>query len=564
MQYKHYFCIFILAVAMSLILSSDASSVVIPGDTPPSFIGYVKRSIVVKFDRTASNRIDRPLARSGRTGIPAVDSLAQAYGVVSIERQFPMFADNSSLKETIDLSDWHKIHFQTDVDIGKAVAAFDKLGDVIEAQPIGIHTVYRTPNDGQFPAQWHLDQSSDRDIDAQQAWDFESGNQEIIVAVLDTGVRYFHKDLGGANASISAPQNTDGNMWINQLEKDGSVGVDEDGNGYIDDWIGWDFVDGVSSCIDADCNIPDNDPRDYNGHGTHVAGIVSALNHNGYGVSSPAGGWGDGVLQPSGNGVKIMPLRIGWHGLFIIWEVGYVRMDFAAQALYYAAQMGARIVNASWSSSADGGLPAAVDAFINAGGIIFHAAGNDSTSSADYLGGRSDVINVAATGRDDCKASFSKYGSWVDVSAPGDDILNTYHIYTAPEIDYTAWLSGTSMASPLAASVAALIWSQNPSWTAEQVKMKLFDSTDDIYGLGCNPSYLGELGIGRVNAYLAVGSCEGDFNGNDVVDGSNLAELVDAFGCISACEAYDMTYDDKVDDRDLSVFAKDFGRTNCP
>src|SRR5262249_16754524 len=156
-------------------------------------------------------------------------------------------------------------------------------------------------------------QPNDHDIDAPEGWNIQNGDPSIIVAVLDTGVRYYHKDLGGSAASSSNVTATNGNIWINTAEKNGVPGVDDDGNGFIDDWVGWDFVTApVAPCTPGeDCNGADNDPRDFNGHGTHCAGNVSAMNNNGYAVCSPAGGFGSGSNTPTGDGVKVMCLRIG-------------------------------------------------------------------------------------------------------------------------------------------------------------------------------------------------------------------------------------------------------------
>ena len=579
--------VIVLIIFINLFCYSNASGVMNPDGQPPSFVGYVPHQIVVKFKTSALGRINRQLTPSGRTGIPNVDKLARDFKIAVIKRQFPGAKRKVLRGKTIDLSGWHKIQFRSKADVLAVVTAFKQLNDVIDAQPIGIHAVQYIPNDTKFQMQWHLNQGSGPDISAPQAWNFESGKQNVAVAVLDSGVQWFHKDLGGSDVpfldppgsydNISDLQGADGNMWINWEEVNGQVGVDDDDNGFIDDLIGWDFVDLTDPNSELppeeqdpdcyrfeDCFDADNDPRDFHGHGTHVAGIISAINNNNLSVASPAGGTGDGTQQPAGNGVKIMALRIGWMDDIYPW-VGYVRMDFAAEALHYAAANGVLIANASWGSSNTGGLGAAVNDYLAAGGTIFHAAGNNPAWPVDYLGSREEVVNVAATDQNDCKASFSHYGSWVDIAAPGVNIVSTWNRYIGnPYNDYIIDKSGTSMASPLAASVAALIWSQNSSWTAEQVEMKLFDSTDDIYGLQCNESYLNQLGSGRVNAYMAVGSCEGDFNGNGVVDGSNLAGLVNAFGCTSGFSLYDVTYDGIVDSGDLDVFAKDFGRTECP
>ncbi len=469
----------------------------------PSFAGYAKNRIVVKFSDDILKKMNKKTMVNGMLGIPELDQLAKKYGVKTILQQFPGAKKRIYNGRNIRLNAWHKIFFKNPVDAEKVARAYKRLKGVVDAQPVGIHAIAVTPNDPRFADQWHLNQSNDADIDAPEAWDIETGSPSIIVADLDTGVRYYHKDLGGANASSSNPEASDGNMWINTDEIMNN-GIDDDGNGYVDDWIGWDFVDGESVWTGEDGDTPDNDPRDFNGHGTHTSGIVAAINNNDYAVSSVAGGWGDGTLQPTANGVKVMALRIGWSGRFIIFEVGYVGMDYAAQAFYYASDNGARIATCSWGSSNSGGLGDALDYFIGNGGLVFKAAGNDDNEQSDYMLDRDDVIGVASTDQNDVKSDFSTYGTFVDISAPGTDILSTYHDHNDPDNDYVATLSGTSMATPMAAGTAALIWSKHPDWTADQVKQRLFDTADDIYSVPGNENYQGKLGAGRINAYKAV------------------------------------------------------------
>jgi len=477
-------------------------------DDIPDFVGYVPNAIVVKFDPSVVRGFNKSLFAAGKTGNRVIDVMNQRFDAKVVQEMFPKASAKLYKGKQIDLSGYIRIRFNIEHnDIEKVVAEYSRLSGVLKAEPIAIHTIHAIPNDPRFPDQWHLNQANDRDIDAPEAWDIETGNEAIIVGILDTGVRYFHKDLGGSNASYANPTNAVGNMWINWAEKNGTPGVDDDGNGFIDDWIGWDFVDGAGSTFQPvwpgeDGNEQDNDPRDFNGHGTHCAGNVGAITNNGYATASASGGWGG-----NGNGVKVMALRIGWSARY--WrnsniEVGFVRMDFAAQALYYAADNGANIVSCSWGSSNSSGLAEAIDYFLASGGLIFKSAGNSNNESADYMCGRSDVISVASTDQNDCKSDFSSYGTWVKIAAPGTAIMSLYHNHDDPQNDYIATMDGTSMASPIAASVAALIWSQNPGWSASQVKQKLYDSADNIYNLSCNSSYNGKLGAGRVNAYNAV------------------------------------------------------------
>ncbi|NIA31448.1 MAG: S8 family serine peptidase, partial [Actinobacteria bacterium] len=450
------------------------------------------------------SQFNHSLLRSGRTGVQAIDNLGGQFKADFIRKQFRNAVPKWVNGKFFDLSGFYKIRFADSVDVNAVVQAYKALKIVLDAQPIGRHAVYGMPNDPQFSKQWHLNRADDHDVDAPEAWDIETGNDQIIVALMDTGVRYFHKDLGGADASYDHPENANGNMWINWTEKNGTAGVDDDGNGYVDDWIGWDFVDNASSVYSGeDGDVPDNDPRDFNGHGTHCAGNVGALNNNGTGLNSVSGGWGNGSASTTGNGVKVMALRIGYSEQVVIFELGVVQMDWVAEAFYYAADNGARIASCSWGTSNDGGVADALDYFMAHGGLVFHAAGNDNNENSSYFDDRGDIISVAATDSTDNAADFTTYGTWVDISAPGTGIWSTAHNHDDPANDYIQSMDGTSMATPICASVGALVWSLHPDWTAEQVKQRLYDTADNIED-NLNATHKGKMGAGRVNAYNAV------------------------------------------------------------
>ena len=477
----------------------------------PSFIGYVEDEVVVRFQPGSIPTSSQDILVNGKTGNQRVDTLGRRHKVASVRQMFGSVKIQDTPSPQQHLSGWYKIKFSEKRDIPSIVAEYKNLPDVVDVQPIGIHTVSLEPNDPVFSSQWHLDPLESHGINAPGAWDLQTGNQRIIVAVLDTGVRYFHKDLGGSQASYSNPEYAGGNMWINQAEQSGISGEDDDGNGYVDDWIGWDFVNNTTSCWSGeDCLEPDNDPRDFNGHGTHCAGIIGAITNNGYAAAGLAGGWGNEELEAAADGVRIMALRVGWSDSYSGQEVGYVRMDFAAEALRYAADNGARIASCSWGASDTGGISAAIDYFIESGGIIFKAAGNANTTEADDMCLRDDIICVAATDDAGCKSSFSNYGDWVDLSAPGSDILSLYHLHSDPENDYMAYMSGTSMATPLAAAAAALVWSQAPgALTSDDLLSFLYNQAEDISDLSCNADYDGLLGTGQaapdrsLSAYIA-------------------------------------------------------------
>jgi len=455
------------------------------------------------------------LGGDGRTGLEDIDALCATHGVSKFRSLFSATTPKALAGVPLpDLSGFTVITIdlnQTSLDA--AMRAFSNDASVIHVEPIGMHPIYATANDPNFASQWHLNQTSDKDIDAPEAWDIQNGDPSKIVAVLDTGVRYYHRDLGGADASSTNPTATAGNIWINTAEKNGTAGVDDDSNGFVDDWVGYDFVSAaIATCYTGeDCTTADNDPRDFNGHGTHCAGIVGALNNNGYAVASPAGGYGNGTLVATGDGCGVMCLRVGHSALSGASEVGYVRMDYCASALQYAANNGARIATCSWGSSNTGGIAAACDYFIAAGGLIFKAAGNSNNSTADYMCARTDVYSVAATDSSDVRASFSSYGTWVDIAAPGVSINSTYHNHAVPASDYVASMSGTSMATPLVAGIAANLWSQFPTWTRAEVWDRLRTTTESIDAL--NPSFAGQLGSGRVNLHRALTNTTGGGGG---------------------------------------------------
>lgn len=458
---------------------------------------YVSDAIVVEFKDGVEVV---PVSERGimTTGISTVDNVNRTYQVTKMYPEFPGAKKIAEARrvEVPDLSRYYIVKFDSGHKVDDVVKAYSEDPYVDHVEKIGVHRVYESiPNDPYFLSdQWNFYDSDDNDVDATDAWDLETGDASILLGDLDTGLQYNSRDLGGLSPY------TQGNVWINWPEYEGSPGIDDDGNGYVDDWIGWDFVNGGSNCWPGeDCYTEDNEPTDFNGHGTHVGGIMGAITNNGIMVAGLAGGWNTGQNDPA-NGVKIMALRIGWSGSYYGQEVGYVRMDFAAQAMYYAANKGATAVNCSWGSSNTGGLGAALDYAIANGVLVVAAAGNDGDSVPDYLGQRTDVLNVCATDSNDVKPWWSDYGTWVDVAAPGVGVLSTYSLHYNP--NYVAWVSGTSQASPHATGEAGILKSYEPSLTRQEIYDLIVGYTDDIDRL--NPGYEGLLGSGRVNVFKAL------------------------------------------------------------
>jgi subtilisin family serine protease len=274
------------------------------------------------------------------------------------------------------------------------------------------------PNDPRFADLWGLSQPSDADIDAPEAWGVESGDPGVVVAVVDTGVAYDHPEL-------------DGNVWANTADPPG--GGDQDGNGFVDDFRGWDFVD------------DDNDPRDLDGHGTHVAGTIGAEGNNSAGIA--------GVNWD----VSLMPLRAGDSS-------GLSSSDIVA-SFVYACREGAHVVNGSFGGySPSGSVLAALQSAECANTLFVFSAGNDASSNDDFPvypcnhgapfpeADLPNIVCVAATNKLDGLAEFSNYGfGSVDLAAPGVDILSTFPAYsTVATDDFETDLPGRWVATGLA------------------------------------------------------------------------------------------------------------------
>ena len=328
------------------------------------------------------------------------------------------------------------------------------------AEPDYVVHALMTPNDPSYSLLWGMNNTGqtagvgDADIDAPEAWDLARGSSSVVVGIIDTGIDYTHPDLQA-------------NSWVNAGEIPNN-GIDDDGNGYIDDTRGWDFVN------------EDNNPMDDHYHGTHCAGTIGAVGNNGIGVV--------GVCQT----VRLMPLK------FLSAQGSGYNSD-AVEAVLYATRNGAHLTSNSWGG---GGYSQALkDAIDQAGaaGILFVAAAGNSTQNTDAIPNypscynSPNVIAVAATDDHDALASFSNYGvNTVHLGAPGVNIYST-----APGGGYR-YLSGTSMACPHVAGACALIKSARPEFNWNDLKTALLSNTDGIVALN------GKAKSGRLNIARAL------------------------------------------------------------
>jgi subtilisin family serine protease len=345
-----------------------------------------------------------------------------------------------------------------------AVQILGKLKDIISyAEPDYIVHATTAPNDTRYAEQWGLNNTgqtggtADADIDAPEAWSLSTGSNSVVVAVLDSGMDHTHPDLAA-------------NVWTNPGEI-AANGVDDDGNGYIDDVRGWNFLNGNNTTTDS------------NTHGTHVSGILGASGNNGAGISGVA--WQ----------VKLMPLKF-------LNSSGFGATSTAIAAINYARVKGAHIINHSWGVAAfSQPLKDAIDAAGAAGILNVCAADNGNGTNEDvtpnYPSGyaSASVLAVANTTHTDALSSSSNYGpTSVHLGAPGSSILSTL-----PGGGY-GLNSGTSMATPHVSGIAALLKAYKPALTGEDLKAILQSSVEVI------PALTGRTSTGgRANAFRALG-----------------------------------------------------------
>lgn len=494
--------------------------------------GAEQGEIFIKFRPEASEQLDKNLLKNARessllkrSSLKAVDAILERVGVQQIERVFPIDNRYENRTRNSQLHLWYLVRFDPETDLLQFAEELSKVGELSGIQfnhkikrayntankPVYLSEIAKNThssknntltNDPYLHKQWGLVNNADAefkhltagaDINCKSAWQKNSGDPSIIVAVLDEGVMYTHEDLQA-------------NMWVNENETDVTSLTDHDGNGYAGDRYGYNFVRNSGY-------ISWNKVYD-TGHGTHVAGVVAAAGNNGKGIAGVAGG----NSESGESGVKIMSCQLfdGNRAASLLQEV---------KAIKYAADNGAVILQCSWgynSGYANGMTFApsfktdeewiesaslekdALDYFVHHagspngvidGGIVVFAAGNELAPMASYPGAHENYISVAATAADYTPAYYTNYGRRVDISAPGGDmqyhcsaeggILSTipYIPGDAEERRY-AFMDGTSMACPAVSGVAALGLSyavkQRKHFTSEEFQQLLIESSYEM------------------------------------------------------------------------------------
>ena len=436
---------------------------------------FQSRTIIGCFTKDAIPNIDGKLdfkLENGviHTGIKTIDALAEKYQIVDLLQAHPYVTIPEYNDKGLYLQNTYRFILASDDNIDAACADLHKDASLIYAELETINREKFVPDDPMLSQQYAHSR-----LQSFEAWDYVTGDHEIVVGITDSGVKWNHPDLMG-------------NIWINPAESPGMSinwqqglivggnGQDAgEGGGKIDDLVGWDFVDNDNNPIQ---NFADND------HGTHVAGCAAAVGNNGIGVIGTAPNVS--ILSCKG-----APSNSPSQGV-----------QYAYDQVLYAGQVGAHIINASWGGPGNGSYPNSIVNHVTVLGATFiSAAGNGNlehnNSYHDYPADCDNALNVAATNSSDAKASFSDYGEPISLCAPGDNILSTI----IGGSGYASY-SGTSMASPVAAGVAALVKSLHPELTSLNLRNRLMLTADPIDDL--NPGYEGLLGTGRINSFTAT------------------------------------------------------------
>ncbi|MBZ0263480.1 S8 family peptidase [bacterium] len=451
-------------------------------------LGYVDGVLLVRFGFDVNPTTNT--AGFVTVGDADIDNLFQRYGATEAEYFFGDLIIRNEEYANLVRNDY-KLSFPIDSDMYAIAEEFEKNKRIEWAIPDYLLPIDDyTPNDPSLGSQWWL-----RQIDAARAWSYQTGDREIIVGAIDTGIDWRHPDL--------VP-----NLWVNpgeDLDDDprpfgpefpdlpGTIGdwnlTDDDGNGLSDDFLGYDWVTVHQNQVvpGEDAAPQDNNPLDFNGHGTGCNAAMAEAGDNGIG--------GAGIAY----NCKIMSLRAGYSAYDNQgFESGYTQTQAGITALVYATEMGCDVINMSYGGGTRiTAMENAINNAWNNGMLLFGASGNDNRNTIQYPANYDHVITVGATNSNDGRANFSNWGDWVEIAAPGVGCYTAWYNHGNPNPSgYTSW-DGTSVATPIAAGVGALVMSQYPNLNNTQWREIIMETTDPI-----TPDHY--IGTGRVNAYKAV------------------------------------------------------------
>ena len=409
---------------------------------------YLAKTIILKVKPAFANvcsdtKIDHPL----------FNSLATSIGALNLHKKFPLNKSpetpfNSAGQAYADLSLVYELNYTSDIQLEKAINKLLLSNILVYAEPHFVPKINYNPNDplANPTGQYHL-----LNVNCFNAWNVDKGDSSIVIGITDTGTDPTHPDLFNS---------------IKRNYADVNDGVDNDADGYIDNYMGWDLGENDK---DATFNA--------NAHGVHVSGLAAATADNNLGGAG------------TGFNCKFLPVKIA---------DATGALTQAYEGIKYAADHGCQVINCSWGGggSSQFGQDIIDYATINKNALVVCAAGNNGVDGDFFPAAYNYVLSVANTSQNDVKFFNSNYGYMVDVCAPGDNVNSTW-----PGSMYIT-TSGTSMASPVVAGAAGIVKNHFPSYNGLQVGERLKVTADNIYA--ANPSYINKLGTGRINLFRAL------------------------------------------------------------
>jgi len=423
---------------------SNSSIAEIPGRAGD----VVPNVIVIKFSEDY-----QIIEKSINTQNVTLNSRLKESNISSLEKIFKSNPGGFKKPVSSELSNIYLAYFEgekTPREIAKLVSSWPGIEF---SEPKFIHFLTETPNDSLY-----ANQSAYYDkIQAPQAWDRIWGEEgDVVIAIVDGGTDINHPDL------IE-------NIWQNQVEVDGSPGVDDDGNGFVDDYYGWNFANQSGDPTGLP-GTPSNAD-----HGTHTAGISSAESNNVTGVAGTS--WNATVMAINASDEETdQVIKYGYEGII------------------YSAENGADIISCSWGREGEFSYfgQEVVNYATSLGALVVAAAGNNNSDIPFYPASYANALSIAGTTVDDERSWDSNYGPNIDLAAP------SVNIYSTLNNNRYGYLSGTSMSTPMVAGTAGLVKTLHPAWSGVQIGEQVRVTSDSL------PEEQGQLGRGRLNVYRAL------------------------------------------------------------
>lgn len=436
---------FIFILSLFLFHSVQSQQYVIPQGLKAD--QYVSKTLLFKL-----REANRSIAQNNNINANQFNDVLSQLGNTTLKKNFPSAKQpskkfNESGVALADLTLIYELHYTAEISIYTAAALLQKTSLFEYIQPRFISKPMAVPNDPLVAQQYHHAL-----IKTFEAWDIEQGDSSVFIGITDAGIQFEHEDLGNVAYNYADPIN----------------GIDDDGNGFIDDFRGWNTANNT------------NDPTaTLSPHGMFTTGMSNATVNNNLGLAGNA------------NKCRFVPIRIDDVNGF---SYGY-------EGIVYAAARGCQIVNASWGSTFAN--PVSEDAIryatVNEGMLIIAAAGNSGLNEKYYPASYENVFSVGATGATDLKWSSSTFSPAVDIVAPGELVRSCWP-FNGYDIS-----SGTSFSAPLVAGAAALVKSHFPNYSSEQIAERIRVTADtSIYALAGNSAWVGMMGSGRLNMLRAL------------------------------------------------------------